>query len=218
MKQIVLIILSILYTTSAFAQENKNISSAFNFSYIYYKLNNEKYTVTFINKFNYEINAIGYYKIHTKFSIGLGLGFQTKDFFYTNDTPDFHGNIKYEYFIRNINFHLATSIRKIKLELINININNSIILNNIVNYKVVETSEYGFVNSINNIDVGQKSGFTYRFGIEMEKQIYHCCSLSISPFLNYKFFLDIPDKSAQMYDLNDDRVSYGVKVSAVIHL
>ena len=121
------------------------------------------------------------------------------------------------YSIKNLNIIFTTSIRKINLKLLNININNSIILNNIMHYKVIETFENGSLETINNIDVGQNLGFTYRLGLELEKQLCKRSSLTISPFWNYKFGLDAsPNSKPQRYDLNDDRISFGISVGTLI--
>jgi hypothetical protein len=198
-------------TFSGFTQENKKFSTAVNVSYIYFELNDDKYTVDFKNKFNYEINTKIHYDISSAFTLGVGLGYQNKDYYYSKEVPDFNENIKYEFYLKNLNFFFETSFRKIKISSFDIHINNAIIINQLSQHKVVTTHYSGSQESYDNIGFDSRTGMTYRLSFDLVKKMSKTSSIFLTPFWNYKFqFEDM--SNSRLYSFNDTNISFGISL------
>jgi len=208
---LIIIVSSLLFVKgSAYAQEKNDFSYSFDCSYIYYHLNLSNYTVEYRNSFNYEINSKLFYGISNYFSIGFGLGYQNKDYFFFYNQPNTSGGEKREFYEKNLNFFFPVSYRKIKIKNIGLNINSALLINYVLEYKIKDSYTDGSNKVYNDIDFDKRRGLTYRFSIDFVKSLNKKISLFITPFLNYKFqFEELSYWDEERFDLNDSNISYG---------
>lgn len=204
-------------TFSGFTQENKKFSIAVNVSYLYFELNDDKYTVDFKNKFNYEINTKIYYDVSSAFTLGVGLGYQNKDYYYINNKPSINKNKKFEFFEKNLNFFLETSFRKIRISNFDLYINNALVINYLINYKLIEYNVNGMQQTLSNIDFDRRTGMTYRLSFDLVKKLSKTSNIFLKPFWNYKFqFEDM--SNSRLYSFNDTNISYGISLGFMFNL
>lgn len=211
-----IILLLFLIKSNTYAQEKNDFLYSFDFSYIYYNLNSSNYSVEYQNNFNYEINTRLFYNISNYFSIGFGLGYQNKDYYFFYNQPNTSGGLKREFYEKNLNFFFPVSYRRIKIKNIGLNINSALIINYVLKYEVKNSYTDGSNRIYSDIDFGKRDGLTYRFSIDFVKPINKKTSIFITPFLNYKFqFEELSYWDEKRFDLNDSNISLGFSIGVL---
>ena len=215
---IVIIIWQLFNNSSANAQDKGNFSYLIDGSYIYYSLNSSKYSVEYQNSFNYEINTKLFYNVSNSFSIGFGFGYQNKDYFFMFNKPNTSGSLKREYKEKTLNLFFPVSYRKIKIKNIGLYINNAIVINYVLNYKIKVSNTDGSNMVYDNISFDKRTGLTYRFSIDFVKSLNKRTSIFISPFWNYKFqFEKLSYWDEERFNLNDSNISYGFSLGITFY-
>lgn len=210
---IITILMLLINNSISNAQNKGSFSYSIDGSYIYFSLNSSRYTAEYQNSFNYEINTKLFYNISNSFSVGLGCGFQNKDYFYKYNQPNNNESFRKDYNQKNLNLFFPISYRKIKIRDIGLYISSAIILNYVLNYKVIECKTDGSHIVYDELSFDKRTGATYRFSIDFGKPLNRKTSLFVSPFWNYKFqFEELSYWDGERVMLDDSNISYGFSI------
>lgn len=212
-KKSMIVILFLSITFSILSQERNNpYSIEINCNYIYYDFNTTKNDFGYKNQFNYGFSVLFSKQLSNKIKFGIGASFMTKNAYYEVEPTSFNDYLtKVEYHIQNFSIPFQVNYAILDLPTFKTSLTNGFLINTIANYSINRyyTTTSPIKDFFDGIDL--KTGLSYRFGIELSKNIGQKISINISPFLNYKLILDyyqyLPGSS-----FTDDRLSYGLIV------
>lgn len=218
MKQSLFIFLC-LFLTKGFSQENLKYSIKANSNYIYYFINTDKYiSVDMKNFFNYGFSILLAMDINDKIKLSSGVNYNTKNIYYEDIPTNFNNYfIKEAISLKNINIPVLLSYTLHKTESNSIYLTGGIVINNIVKYDMARYFSVGETKFYKNINVGQKTGYSFRAGFELNYRINSKLDFSIHPYLDYKFILDFNTFNSLPESLTEDRFSFGINVGVEYH-
>lgn len=213
MKKTIFLILIFIISNNAFGQENSSYSIELNSNYIFYFVANPKYSVNYKNFFNCGFSLFGSQYLNDRTKLSLGINYSTKYFYYTQEPTLFNDFFtKQEYLIKYINIPILISYNFFKISDFKIGITSGFFGNHIISYDINRYYLNMDTKKDKNVKAGQKSGLSYRLGLEFSKLITQRLIINISPFFDYKIFLDFDEQRPDYRNLTDDRFSTGFRL------
>ncbi len=207
MKRLFLGILLLIISVSSFGQNGK-YSIEFSTGYIYYFMKNHE------NNLNFEVSFLPSYKITNSTRIKLGVSYVSKNYFYETEPSNFNDSLaKMDFQFPRLSFPILVSYIPKQNSNIWIGINTGFIINAPLYLNVTE--HYANKASIEKkrVDEGQKTGFSYRLGIDWVRKLNDKFDISLVTYFEYKLVQDSDNRRPSVYSIPEDKLKIGFNFS-----
>jgi hypothetical protein len=170
------------------------------------------------NSFNYGFSILFAMEINDKIKFSSGLNYNTKNIYYVDIPTNFNDYFSKEAIsLKNINIPVLFSYTLHNTKFNSIYLTSGFIINNIIKYDLTRYFSVGETKFYKNIDVGQKTGYSFRAGFELNHRINSNLDFNIHPYLDYKFILDFNTFNYVPENLTADRFSFGINIGLEYH-
>lgn len=203
-----IIIIFFISSLHSFSQHSNKFSTEIDLNYYYF--GNKSYEE---NYFNSGISVMfSYYK--EKFKFSSGLNYSTKNYYYLNEPTLSYPLEKRDYFLNYLNIPMLVYFPYMSSGKFHFQFFNGLVYNFILDY-TIKSYYYNKPTDIeNNIDAGQRMGISARAGVNVGYAVSRRFFINLSPFADYKFWMDHDDNYRPSYkNLSDNRFLFGVRIA-----
>ncbi|MBN1927242.1 MAG: hypothetical protein JW798_15520 [Prolixibacteraceae bacterium] len=216
MKRVVVLLL-LMSSIQVFSQKMPVDAIEIQGGYLYYFLNNEKYTGTYRNSPNIGFSLMLTNPIAKNLYYHVGFNYSTKNFYWENnlDKEDpFYKRI--ETYLKHLKLPFLLSYQYAQLGRLSLNIVNGLVLNARIDHDVKRQYDGQYYEDNNLKPYANIFGVSYEIGHIFNYKIMPDVTVTLTPTYGYKFILDKSrDYRTGIAHLLDDRsyvtIMFGIK-------